>query len=145
MDRATLTYTDGMAFNVNVDGHEFMVDASPEHGGRNAGPKPKPLLLASLAGCTAMDVISILNKMRQVPTRFEVYAEAELGDEHPKTYQGMTVVFEVEGDVDKSRLSRAVALSRDRYCGVNAMLNAYGPVAVKVILNGEEQPEPPAV
>jgi len=141
--QTTLTHLDHMAFEVEVEGHRFIVDAAPAQGGEDRGPRPKPLMLAALAGCTGMDVVSILTKMRQTWTRFQVRTEAEITDEHPRVFQGYTIVFDIDGDVDPARLARAVALSRDRYCGVSAMYRSHAPVLVKVILNGVEQPEPP--
>lgn len=141
--QSTLSHTGGMAFQVEADGHRFPMDAAAEHGGTDLGPRPKTLLLASLAGCTAMDVAAMLAKMRQTWTRLEVRAEGELTEEHPRVFQDFTITFEIDGDVDPGRLARAVALSRDRYCGVSAMLRAHAPVKVRVLLNGVEQPEPP--
>jgi len=140
---ATVTWTDKMAFSADVDGHQLVIDASAEHGGQDKGPRPKPLLLVSLAGCTAMDVISILKKMRQDVTSFRVRAEASLSEgEHPHTLEDMVVVYEVEGDVRPDRLWRAITLSQDTYCGVSAMLKKHTGVGVKVVLNGQELPRP---
>ncbi|MCB9777609.1 MAG: OsmC family protein [Alphaproteobacteria bacterium] len=136
--QTVLTHTAGMAFDLKVDGHTIPLDAAPEHGGQDSGPRPKPLLLAALGGCTGMDVASILAKMRQSWTKLEVRVDAELTDEHPRVFRDFTVVFDVEGDVRPDRLQRAVLLSRDQYCGVSAMLKAHAPVIVKVFLNGEE-------
>ncbi len=140
----TLTHTDGMAFTTELDGHRFTIDAAPEHGGADTGPRPKPMLLTALGGCTAMDVVSILKKMRQSWTKLEVSVDAELTDDHPRMFESYDVRFEVEGPVDPGRLARAVALSRDRYCGVSAMLRAHAPVRVEVRLNGELIAVPPA-
>ena len=140
---STLTWTEGMAFDVAIEGHHFPIDAKPEHGGQNLGPSPKTLMLSSLAGCGAMDVISILQKMRQPVTSLKVKAEADLaGEEHPRVFGDFTVSVYCEGEVDPKRLWRAVALSRDTYCGVAAMLRKHAPVHYKVYLNGAELPEP---
>ncbi|MCA9493390.1 MAG: OsmC family protein [Myxococcales bacterium] len=141
--KSTLEWTGGMAFDVELDGHTFAIDADPQFGGVNKGPKPKGLALSSLAGCTAMDVASILHKMRHDPTRMTVSAEAELTEKHPKVFADpITVVFTVEGDVPPDKLWRAVRLSRDQYCGVSAMLRKHVPIVFRVFLNGEELPEP---
>lgn len=137
MQHIELVHDHAMAFDLTIDGHSIRLDAAPEHGGEDLGPRPKPLLLASLAGCTAMDVVSILKKMRQTWTRLAVSADGELTDDHPRVFTSFDVRFEVEGPVDPGRLARAVALSRDRYCGVSAMLRAHAPVTVTVVLNGE--------
>jgi putative redox protein len=141
--KSSVTLTEGMAFDVEIAGHRFAIDATSEHGGVGAGPIPKALILSSLAGCGAMDVISLLRKMRQPPTSFVVESEADVvGEGHPKTFGPMGVVFRVEGDVSPKKLWKAVSLSRDRYCGVAAMLRAHAPITYRVVLNGEDVPEP---
>lgn len=140
---ATVTLTDKMAFDTEVDGHHFIVDAADEHGGADLGPRPKTLVLAALAGCAAMDIISILRKMRQAPDTLVCRAEADhMAEDHPKTLEDLTVFVEATGDVDPKRLWRAASLSRDKYCGVAAMLRAHTTVSTRVFLNGEEIPEP---
>lgn len=135
---ATLTLTDGMAFTAEVDGHTLTVDAAPEHGGADAGPRPKPLLLASLAGCTAMDVLSILRKMRQPVTGFSVRAEGQSSEGgHPHTIVDIVVHYTVEGAVNPERLWRAIDLSMGTYCGVSAMVKDHTTVEPRVVLNGE--------
>lgn len=133
---STVTLNEGMAFTVEASGHTFTIDAAEEHGGQGLGPQPKPLVLSALAGCTAMDVISILRKMRQPVTSLSVKAEATLADEHPKTLDDIQVVYTVTGEVDEGRLRRAVELSEDRYCGVSAMLKAHTTVTSTIVLNG---------
>lgn len=120
---ADITLHDGMAFDVEVDGHKFMIDAVPEVGGKNRGPRPKPLTLASLGGCTGMDVISILRKMRVEPDYFNIAVSAESTDEHPKHYNKIKITYTFKGkDLPMDKLEKAVTLSQDRYCGVTAML-----------------------
>ena len=77
-------WLEGMAFENSTDGFKFTVDAAKEFGGKNKGPKPKLLLLNALAGCTGMDVVSILSKMKQELSWFNVRVEGDLGDEHPR-------------------------------------------------------------
>lgn len=141
---STVTLTEGMAFEAQVDGHTVVIDAKAEHGGRDAGPAPKTLVLTGLAGCAAMDIISILRKMRAAPDTLSVTAESELTDEHPKVFAEPVVTVRATGDVPTKKLWRAVALSRDRYCGVAAMLRAHAPIRYVVELNGEAIPEPPS-
>ena len=134
---STVTLNDGMVFTAEANGHSFLLDAEDEHGGHNAGPRPKPLLLTALAGCTAMDVISMLRKMRQDVTGLSVKAEGTLTEEHPKTLDDLQVTYTVTGTVDEGRLRRAVELSEDKYCGVSAMLKAHTTVTSHIVLNGE--------
>lgn len=118
------TWRDGMAFDAEVDGHTVTLDAAEAVGGKNRGPTPKPMLLVSLAGCTGMDVIAILNKMQQPYSYFDVKVEGELTDEHPKQYHSIKIVYEFKKDdgLDESKVEKAVQLSQDRYCGVSALL-----------------------
>lgn len=111
-----------MAFDATVDGHSIMLDAKPEHGGQNKGPRPKQLMLVALAGCTAMDVVSILNKMRIGLEDLNVTAEGELTEEHPKHFAAMHIIYEFKGeDLPLDKLQRAIELSQDKYCGVSAV------------------------
>lgn len=117
-----VTWEEQMAFDVNVDDHHLKIDAAEKSGGNNSGPTPKPLMLASLAGCTGMDVISILRKMRHEPDYFNVKVEADTTEEHPKHYYQMKVIYEFKGkNLDRAKLEKAVSLSEERYCGVSAV------------------------
>jgi len=139
---STVTLTEGMAFDAAIGEHHFMIDAKPEVGGMDKGPPPKELMLTALAGCASMDVVSILRKMRVPPETFAVSASADLTDTHPKTFVNMAVKVVATGDVPPAKLWKAVALSRDSYCGVAAMLRGHGPIHYVVELNGAEVPEP---
>jgi putative redox protein len=116
-------WTSNTAFKANVYGHEIMLDLDEESGGTNLGPKPKPLLMVSLAGCTAMDIVSILKKMRVEPTYFNVRAEGSISEEHPKHFTTIHLVYEFKGeDLPMDKLRKAVELSQERYCGVSETL-----------------------
>lgn len=141
---STCTLTSGMAFDTEVDGHHLTIDAAPTHGGDNLGPKPKTLMLSALAGCAAMDIIAILRKMRAEPASLAVTATGELTEEHPKVFRDLAVNVVVTGGIDAKKLWKAVALSRDRYCGVAAMIRAHAPIAYTVELDGTDVVEPGA-
>lgn len=117
-------WTGGMAFEAEVNGHKFTMDADAEFGGADSGPRPKPLLLAALAGCSGMDVVSLLRKMREPLSWFDMRVEGELSEEHPKRYTDMTIVYRFKGadGLDPEKVEKAVALSQERYCGVSATL-----------------------
>jgi putative redox protein len=116
-----LKWLDKMAFETGLNGHKIVVDAKEEVGGTNRGPQPKPLMMVALAGCTAMDVISILNKMRVQVEDFHVKIEGDLAEEHPKYFKAMHIIYEFKGkDLPMDRLERAVQLSQENYCGVSA-------------------------
>jgi putative redox protein len=116
-----VTWQDSMKFETTIDGHKLTLDASEDVGGHNEGYRPKTLMMVALAGCTGMDVVSILAKMRVELTYFNLRIEAEINDEHPKKYNAMKVIYEFKGnDIDYSKVEKAVNLSIEKYCGVNA-------------------------
>ncbi|MDY0295697.1 MAG: OsmC family protein [Acidobacteriota bacterium] len=135
----TTRWLDGMAFETDLDGHKIIVDANPEVGGRDQGPSPKPLVLVALAGCTAMDVISILKKMRQEVESFSVRTRGETADEHPKRFTAIEVTYVFEGaGLCSDKVIKAVSLSEERYCGVFATLRPGVDIRRRIILNGNE-------
>lgn len=116
-------FTGGMSFNTTVDGHTIKLDTKPAGGGNNEGPSPKPLLLSALAGCTGMDVVSLLNKMRVPFSDFSISIKANLTDEHPRVYDEATMVYQIKiAEADHDKMEKAVTLSKEKYCGVSAML-----------------------
>ncbi len=121
-ESVTTKWLSNMAFEVDINGHKIVIDADPNVGGENRGPRPKPFMLASLGGCTAMDVISILTKMRVEIAGLNVIVEGDLTEEYPKHFHKMHVIYEFQGkDLPMDKLKRAVELSEERYCGVSAV------------------------
>ena len=117
-----MAWTDNIAFETDMDGHKVVIDASEEVGGSDLGPRPKKLLLTALAGCTGIDVVMILKKMKIVPEAFNVIVEGELTDEHPKYYNKMKVIYQFKGkNLPMAKLEKAVNLSETKYCGVSAI------------------------
>jgi len=111
-----------MKFDAVVSGHHVIMDALPIVGGNDEGARPKELMLAALAGCTAMDVVSILGKMRIEPEYFNVRVEAEMTEEHPKHYTAMHIIYEFRGsNLEMEKLQKAVDLSQEKYCGVSVV------------------------
>jgi putative redox protein len=121
--RATVDPTRSRTEVRTAGGHVIVMDADPPHGDDSA-PGPKETMLAALAGCTAMDVASILRKKRQSAASYEVDVSADSADEHPKVYTDIVVVHRVSGDVAPEPLRRSIELSATQYCPVNAMLSA---------------------
>lgn len=118
----TAKWLKNMAFEAEANGHKIILDAEHEVGGENRGPRPKPFMLAALGGCTAMDVISILKKMRVEVEKFNVHVEGDLTEEHPKQFYKMHVIYEFTGkNLPMVKLKKAVELSEERYCGVSAI------------------------
>lgn len=104
-------------------GHSVTLDAAEHTGGQNAGFRPMEMLLVGLAGCTGMDVISILRKKRQQVTGYEVHVEGVRAEENPMVFIAITVEHVVIGHhVQPEAVARAIELSEGRYCGAGAML-----------------------
>ena len=111
-----------MKFDTVVNGHHLTMDLPESSGGEDAGPRPKPLMLAALAGCTGLDVVSLLRKMRQEFEYFNIIVEGDTEDEHPNAFVKMHIIYELRGkDLDLEKLEKAISLSMDRYCGVSAV------------------------
>lgn len=135
---AKIDWQQGLAFQAHLDGFDFVIDGTPEAGGKNLGPHPKGLTLVSLLGCTGMDVISILGKMKVKVEKFGVTAEAQLAEEHPKKFLAIKVIYDFSGPgLAPESLRKAIALSEDKYCGVRATLTPTVTISHEIILNGE--------
>jgi putative redox protein len=130
----SISWKEGMAFEAEVNGHKIMLDAGEQSGGLNRGPRPKPLMLVALAGCTAMDVVSILAKMRVELVNFDVRVEGEQSEEHPVHYTSMHIIYEFWGrQLPADKLEKAINLSHERYCGVSAVYRKAMPVTHELI------------
>jgi putative redox protein len=121
---AQATLEMGMRFDAESgSGHHVTLDAAEHGGGQNAGFRPMELLLVGLAGCTGMDVISILRKKREPVTGYEVHVRGVRAEEHPMVFVEITVEHEVFGHhIQPEAVARAIELSEERYCGAGAML-----------------------
>jgi putative redox protein len=140
MPEVTAVWQDGLEFSVQQDGHEFTIDGSPEFGGHDRGPRPKNLLLSALAGCTGMDVVSILSKMRIEDYSLKILASGEYTDEHPKVFRTLHIEFVFAGaDLPREKLERAVELSQEKYCGVSAMLRHTAEIDCTITVNGQKE------
>jgi len=130
-----ISWKDKMAFEADIDGHKIMMDAQPGVGGEDKGPTPKPFLMASLGGCTAMDVMSIARKMKQDISSFEVELQGEIEDEFPKPYTSIHLIYKFQGnDLSKEKLNKAISLSQDRYCGVSATLRKAMGITFEIVI-----------
>lgn len=125
----TADWLDGLAFSVEVLGHKIVIDTPVSAGGQNRGPSPKPLVLVALAGCTGMDVISILKKMRIPIEKFRLIVQGDLTSDHPKHYYKMHIIYEFTGkNLPPGKLQEAINLSQEKYCGVSATLKKALPI-----------------
>ena len=123
-------------FSTDIDGHDVVIDLGEDQGGQNKGPRPKKLLLASAAGCTGLDVVEMLRKMRIDLKGFDISVDAELSDEHPKQYKSIKLLYEFTGEeLPEKKIERAVKLSFENYCGVLAMYKSAVPVSYEVKIN----------
>jgi putative redox protein len=134
-DVVNIEWAGDMAFEAEVNDFKIMLDAVPAVGGQNRGPRPKPLTLVSLGGCTGMDVISILTKMRVKPDYFNVEVKGELTEEHPKYFHTIKIRYIFRGkDLPMEKLEKAVTLSQDRYCGVSEMLRKSSKLIHEIVI-----------
>ena len=131
----TTKWLSDLAFEAEVDGHKVYMDSSMEHGGKNTGPRPKPLMMIALAGCTGMDVAAILKKMKVELEAFSVEVEGEITEDHPKRFEGMKVIYRVKGkNISRKSVEKAVNLSSTRYCGVSANYEKAFPITHEIII-----------
>jgi putative redox protein len=106
----------------NAQGNTVQFDGSPEFGGEGLGIRPMEGVLMSLASCSAFDVVSLMKKMRQPLQRLSVEVDSQRRDEIPKIFTHIHLKFVFEGDVERDKAEKAVALSADKYCSVSKML-----------------------
>lgn len=133
---ATVTWTSGMAFEAEQEGQRIPIDV-PGPDGTSRGVRPKGLLLAGLGGCTGMDVVSILEKMRVPFEGLAVEVSAAQSDDHPKVFTAIRVTYRFKGrDLPMDKLERAVQLSQEKYCGVSAMLGKTAAITTEILVEG---------
>ena len=137
---AKVIWKQGLSFTgTAASGYEIPLGAEPEVGGANDGIRPMEMMGISLAGCTAMDVISILQKKQQDITAFEVKAHADRAHDHPKVFTHVTVTYLVTGhNVDEKALVRSIELSATKYCPAQAMLSKVVLIELKYEIYEEE-------
>ncbi|MFN0216400.1 MAG: OsmC family protein [Saprospiraceae bacterium] len=122
-----------MAFEAEIGNHKVIMDTVAEGGGDDSGPPPKTLLLATLATCTGMDIVSLLQKMRVKFSDFDIVTNADLTEEHPKVFSRIEVLYQIKVDEkDQAKVEKAVGLSQDKYCGISAMLRKNSPLEYRI-------------
>ncbi len=142
MKYVKLQWQRGLAFDAYTSGLDkpLPLDGEEKFGGRGYGYNAKPLMLVSLAGCTGMDVASLMKKMRvdEQVTDFFVEVDAHMTDEHPKYYDKVHVKYTFKGkNLDRAKLTKAVDLSRNRYCGVYHMFRSFAEVTHEIVFDEE--------
>lgn len=133
---AKVIWKNRMSFEGTSDsGFTIPLGTTPEVGGDDDGFRPLELLAVGLAGCTAMDVVSILSKKRQELTSFEVRVHADRQDEHPKVFTHLTIEYVLSGnDLSREAVERAVQLSAEKYCPAQAMFAKIVPIDLKITI-----------
>jgi putative redox protein len=135
--KTTIKWTGKMGFSGDVpSGHTIKMDASTEVGGENSGPRPTELLLNAVAGCTGIDIISILEKMRLNPISFHMDVDGQRAEEQPKRFTTIHIHYALEGELPDDKVARAIQLSKDKYCSVAHTLNS--EITVSYSINGTE-------
>jgi putative redox protein len=129
----TTTWKGNMKFeSTNPSGHTLFMDAGPENDGNGEGYRPKALMLSALAGCSGLDVASLIKKMKLKVADFKIEIEAHLTEEHPKYYDKVTMEFHFFGtELNESKLQKAVDLSIEKYCGVMEMFRQFSELKIE--------------
>lgn len=135
---ATLEWKSDMAFKGDADGHEVPMDAKSPIG-KNSAPTPKELVALGIGGCTAMDVIALLKKYKQLPESFTLDVDITPSQgKHPAVFEKALIIYRLTGQIDAEKLIEAVQLSQTKFCGVSAMLSKAFPIHYKIELNSKE-------
>lgn len=134
-----LKNTLGMQFvSKTPSGHEVIIDASPEVGGANSGPRALELFLLGIGGCTGIDVAMILKKMKVEYKDLRVKLETERNEEHPRYFKKINVKYIFKGkDLPMEKLERAVKLSQEKYCSASATVKGMAEVTYEIIVEEE--------
>jgi len=136
---ALLTLQDGMHFTAVPDsGYVVHIDSKTQDGAASAGASPMELLMIALAGCTAMDVVSILRKKRQNMSGFEIRIHGDRTTDHPKVFTDFELEYVVHGvDIDPAAVERAIQLSTETYCSAHAMLEKAAHIRTRFTIINE--------
>ncbi len=136
---AKVVWEQGLRFEGSADtGYKLPLDASTSVGGSDTGFRPMELIAIGLAGCTAMDVISILMKKRQQVQSFQVEVSAEQAPEHPRVFTHFQIKYLIKGsDIDKNAVERAIELSEMKYCPAQAMFKDIADIELSYQIEGE--------
>lgn len=136
-EKISIDWKSDMAFDANVNGQVIPLDA-PQDGSEPVGVRPKPLMLVALAGCTSMDVASLIKKMRLNVKSLSVDISAQKSDQMPIVYTNFHLdFFFVAPEDHKERIIKIVSNSQEKYCGVADMLRKIAPISYNVHLNDE--------
>ena len=131
--QVTTKWLGNRTFESTNPGGMIKIDSDTEFGGNNDGLRPKAMMLASLAGCSGIDIASLVEKMRAEIDTFTIDVEGDLTEEHPKFYHTVRVAYNFFGnDLDQTKLQKIVDLSVEKYCGVMEMFRHFAKIEVKI-------------
>ena len=138
-DKITTQWKGDMVFESdNPRWDSIMMDASKDFGGTGSGMAPKAMMLSSLAGCSGLDIVSVLNKMKVKLDDFKMIVEGELTEEHPKYYHAVTIDYHFYGkNLKESKINKAVNLSIEKYCGVMEMFRHFATIKTAVHIHNK--------
>lgn len=133
MKQATIKWIDGLRFvGSGHANHSIVIDGPADSGGQDSAARPGELVLMALAGCTGIDVVSILKKMHVAFDSFEIGVEAEVAESHPKIYTKITIEYRIRGkDIPVDKLERAIKLSQETYCSVTNQLRPSAEISYR--------------
>ncbi|MEH7400238.1 MULTISPECIES: OsmC family protein [Bacillaceae] len=138
--KTSIKWDGKLAFSgIAPSGHEIKMDTAESLGGDNSAPTPVELLINAVAGCTAIDIVLILEKMRLKLTSFEIEVNGERAEEHPKRFTDIHLHYILGGELDTEKVRKAIKLSKDKYCSVAHSLNAN--ITASFTLNGTKDDE----
>jgi putative redox protein len=133
--KTTTNWKAGFAFDSHFKNNIIALDDAQASGRDDSGFSPKALLLSGLAGCTGIDIVSTMNKMKAPYTGIRIEAEAEQTDEHPRVFKEINITYFIKVPAEyEDKVKRAVDLSLEKYCGVAAMLRKHCAIIAKVII-----------
>jgi len=128
INKVKTVWKNNMQFESTNQGGNLMINTDEGEGYR-----PKSLMLSALAGCSGLDIVSLLKKMRAEVDNFTIDIEANLTEEHPKFYDKVKIIFKFYGtDLKRDKIEKAVKLSEDRYCGVMEMFRQFAEVNIEI-------------
>lgn len=133
--KASLNWLNNMQFSCDNRGLKTSIDAPKDSGGDDTAPTPKEFVLNAMMGCTAMDVVSLLRKMRQEINEFKMEIEAEKNLDHPIHFKHAELIYYLKGNMEIDKVIKAVDLSLTKYCGVNFMISKTCEIKYKIFLN----------
>jgi len=135
--KTTVKWINGMMMvGESASGHAIVMDGPEEMGGNNLGVRPMEMLLLGMGGCTTVDVVSTLKKMRENVSNCRVEISAERADEHPKVFTSIHMHFVIEGEnLNEKKIAKAVSLSADKYCSASIMLGKTATVTHDFSIN----------